>query len=409
MAFRKLSEDDIALLDESERIQYEKQLKIYHERTAFVEKLEQIENANIQYTKPKLKRIKPVPKLEIPKYKSIGIVKIKLPETEANKSLFLQLENQSVSTVKIKKRMAESSAVCVRINPITKVAVPLLKPYCNMPKRVVSLSKPKVIIPSVSYPGKTKYFINGISDYAKAITVPQCRFAGMLQRKITGIPKKNVPMILPVDFKYERKFTDIFQISTPLPKSVKYNFDSSIKIKDMPFIFTAEISNKVFHAPKCGVKDIPNINVSIPEIKFEKPKHKIQNMPQLQISAVNCDFSAIHQKVSSALFGKVHSFNKHMPSVPSIKPYTKPECKAALPNLETISIPSVNQYTPPSSRNVIAVTPHKIKEMCILAKPIGKVTIEKDKIPLVNMHTPNYSEIDVKNILNITHKELQGV
>ena len=47
MAFRELSEDEISLLNESERTQYEKQLKIYRERVAFVEKLEQIENANI--------------------------------------------------------------------------------------------------------------------------------------------------------------------------------------------------------------------------------------------------------------------------------------------------------------------------------------------------------------------------
>ena len=76
MAFRELSEDEISLLNESERTQYEKQLKIYRERVAFVEKLEQIENANIQYTKPKLKRIKPIPRLDIPKYQSVGVVKI---------------------------------------------------------------------------------------------------------------------------------------------------------------------------------------------------------------------------------------------------------------------------------------------------------------------------------------------
>ena len=57
MAFRELSEDEIALLNEMERAQYEKQLKIYRERTALVEKLEQIGNANIQYTKPKLEPV----------------------------------------------------------------------------------------------------------------------------------------------------------------------------------------------------------------------------------------------------------------------------------------------------------------------------------------------------------------
>ncbi|MCM1006343.1 MAG: hypothetical protein NC485_00135 [Ruminococcus flavefaciens] len=407
MAFRELSEDEISLLNESERKQYEKQLKIYRERVAFVEKLEQIENANIQYTKPKLKRIKPVPKLDIPKYQSIGIVKIKLPKSETNRNLFLQqLENRSLSAVKIRKRMSESSAVCVRIKPMTKVTLPSLKPYHNMQKRIVSLSKPSLIIPSVSFSKKTKHLIHGISNCNKTIAVPQCKFTEMMPRKITGIPKKNIPEILPMNFEYEKKFTDAPQILIPLPKSVKFNFAGSVKIKDMPSLSKAEVSNKVFSAPKCEVKDILKINVSIPEITFEKQKHKIQNMPQVQIPAVNCDFSAIHRQISSTSLGKVQPFEKHMLSISSIKSYMKPKYKVALSPLKAVSIPSVNKFTPLSCRNVTAIAPQKIKEPCILAKPIKKVTIEKDKIPMVNINTPNCSEIDVKNILNIVHREL---
>lgn len=407
MAFRELSEDEISLLNESEKTQYEKQLKIHRERAAFVEKLEQIENANIQYTKPKLKRIKPVPKLDIPKYQSVGIVKIKLPKLETNRDLFLQqLENQSVSALKIKKRMFASSAVCVRIKPITKIAVPLLKPYHNMPKRVVSVQKPNVIVPLVSFTRKTKYLINGISNCAKTIAVPQFKFTEMLPRKIAGIPKKNIPVITPMNFKYERKLTDIPHISISLPNYVKFNFDSYIKIKDMPLLSKLELSDKIFHLPKCEVNDIPKIDVSIPKVEFKESKYKIQNMPPIQILEANCDFSSIHQKISSVSLGKVQPFEKHMLSVPNIKSYMKPKCKVTLSPLEPVSIPSVNKFTPRSCRNVTAIAPQKIKDPCILYKPIKKATIEKDKIPMVNINIPNCSEIDVKNILNIVYREL---
>ena len=410
MAFRELSEDEISLLNESERTQYAKQLKIYRERVAFVEKLEQIENANIQYTKPKLKRIKPVPKLDIPKYHSIGTVKIKLPKSEINRSLFVQqLENRSVSSLKIRKRMAESSAVYVRIKPITRVAVPQLKSYHNMPKRIVSVQKSNVIVPMVSFTGKTKYLINGISNCAKTIAVPQCKFTKIMPRKIEGIPKKNNLVITPMNFKYERKFTDVPHISISLPKSVKFNFDSYIKIKNMPFVSKPELSDKIFRSPKCEVKDIPKMNICIPEITFENTKHKIQNMPQMQIPAVNCDLSAIHRQISSTLLGKMQPFEKHMLSVPSIKSYMKPKCKVTLSPSKAVSIPSVKEFTPLFHKNVTIIVPQKIKEPCILSNPIKKVTIEKDKIPMVNIDTPNCSEIDVKSILNIVQKELQGV
>lgn len=393
MAFRELSEDEISLLNESERTQYEKQLKIYRERVALVEQLEQIENANIQYTKPKLKRIKPVPKLEIPKYHSIGTVKIKLPKSEINRNLFVQqLENRSVCSLKIRKRMVESSAVCVRIKPMTKVVIPSLKPYHNMPQQTVSLPKPSVIIPSVSFNEKIKHLIHGISNCTKTIDVPQCKFTEITLRKITGIQKKNVP-----------------HITISFSKPVTFSFTGNVKIMNMPSLSKAEVSNVTFHAPKCETKDIPKIDISIPKVQFKESKYEIQNMPKLQIPAVNCDFSAIHQQIKSALLGKVKPLKKKMMSVPSIKSYVKPECKVSILPSEPVSIPSVNKFTPPTSKNVDVLTPQKFKELHISVKPIKNVTIEKDRIPRINIHMPNYSEIDVKNIFNIVHRELQGV
>ena len=337
-------------------------------------------------------------------------MKIKLPKAEFNRNLFLQqLENRSVSAVKIRKIMAESSAVCVRIKPITKVAVPLLKPYHNMPKRGVSVPKSNVIIPSVSFTKKTKHLIHGILNCTKAIAVPQCKFTEIMPRKIEGIPKKNIPVITPMNFKYERKFTDVPNISISLPKPIKFNFDSYIQVKNIPFVSKTELSDKVFHSPKCEVNDIPKIDVSIPKVEFKESKYKIQNMPPMQVPEANCDFLSIHNKISSVSFGKVQPFEKHMLSVPSIKSYTKPKCKVTLSPLKAVSIPSVNEFTSLSCKNVTIIAPQKIKEPCVLSNPIKKVTIEKDKIPMVNINTPNCSEIDVKSILNIVQKELQGV
>lgn len=410
MVFRELCADEVALLNESERMQYEKQLQIYHERTSFVEKLEQIENANIQYTKPKLKRIKPVPKLEIPKYKSVGIIKIKLPKEETNRNLFLQqLENNSVNTAKIRERISENSAVRVKIKPIPKLIVPSLKPYHNFAQQKISLSKPKVVIPSVSFNEKSKHLIHGISEYTKKISVPQCEFTEMMPIKITEIQKKNVPVITPMNFKYEKTAVVVSHHAIALPKSVKFNFDGSVKIKNMPSPPKVDVSDKIFRSPKCEVKDVPKINVIIPEVKFEKSKHKIQNMPQMQIPALNYDFSTINRQIQSDALGKVQPFKKQMPSVPSIKSYKKPKCTVFNLPLKPVSIPSVNQFTSPPRKSVTVIAPSKVKEPKISTKPLKKIEIETDKIPKVNTHTPEYSEIDVNNILNIVRRELQGV
>lgn len=101
-----------------------------------------------------------------------------------DRKIFLQqLENKSANAMKIQKIISESSAVCVRIKSITKIAVPLLKPYHNMPKRVVSVLKPNVIISSVLFTGKIKYLINGASDCTEIIDVLRCKFKKCLKEK----------------------------------------------------------------------------------------------------------------------------------------------------------------------------------------------------------------------------------
>ena len=102
-------------------------------------------------------------------------------------------------------------------------------------------------------------------------------------------------------------------------------------------------------------------------------------------------------------------FEKQIVSVPNIKSYVNPQCTVSLSPLKLISIPSVDKFTPPSSKNAAVLTPQKFKEPHISVKPIKRITIEKDRIPKINIHMPDYSKMDVENILNIAHRELQGV
>jgi len=49
MAFRILSEEEVSLLDEEQRKQYEKELRIYRQRAAFVEQIEAYEKVRIPH------------------------------------------------------------------------------------------------------------------------------------------------------------------------------------------------------------------------------------------------------------------------------------------------------------------------------------------------------------------------
>lgn len=55
MAFKILNDEEISLLTDEQVECYQKELKIYKQREAFVEKLTKLENAEIKPYKPNLK------------------------------------------------------------------------------------------------------------------------------------------------------------------------------------------------------------------------------------------------------------------------------------------------------------------------------------------------------------------
>ena len=57
MAFKILNDEEISLLTDEQVECYQKELKIYKQREAFVEKLTKLENAEIKPYKPNLKSI----------------------------------------------------------------------------------------------------------------------------------------------------------------------------------------------------------------------------------------------------------------------------------------------------------------------------------------------------------------
>mgnify|MGYP000757572383 FL=1 len=64
MAFKILNDEEISLLTDEQVECYQKELKIYKQREAFVEKLTKLENAEIKPYKPNLKSIDIIREIE---------------------------------------------------------------------------------------------------------------------------------------------------------------------------------------------------------------------------------------------------------------------------------------------------------------------------------------------------------
>lgn len=74
MAFRILEQDELDILDDEQRKQYERELKLYQQRTAFVEHLEMLENAMIEPYEPKLVSISVISEPDVKPYRKVEYV-----------------------------------------------------------------------------------------------------------------------------------------------------------------------------------------------------------------------------------------------------------------------------------------------------------------------------------------------
>ncbi len=78
--FRELTDAELALLSDSEKAVYNKELLLYKERMAFVGQLERIEGADYQYRKPKFSGINQIPKIDVPQRDIATPKKVAFPQ-----------------------------------------------------------------------------------------------------------------------------------------------------------------------------------------------------------------------------------------------------------------------------------------------------------------------------------------
>ena len=117
--FRELTDAELALLSDSEKEVYNKELLLYKERMAFVGQLERIEGADYQYRKPKFSGINPIPKIDVPQRDIAAPKKVAFPQGLLDKMRKVVVSYSSFtppSKIHI-KGMSDQRGGAVRIMP----------------------------------------------------------------------------------------------------------------------------------------------------------------------------------------------------------------------------------------------------------------------------------------------------
>ena len=326
MAFIELTEDEIAVLSETEKRQYDRQLRLHRERIAFVEKLEKIESANYQYQKPKIKRINPVRRIDLPKYKAISDVKITLPEQLSNRS-DIKAKQEAQQTL-IKKISGRLVGEC-RISQI-----PVLD----------KIKSPSPLL----YRGMKKIEISGVAENTSKPAVPVLNFKGVEGLRIKNVPEKKKVVPPNVSFEFERKPLNVAAPKTNIPLIKKFTGLNAVNISNVPTVSVASVTLKKYTPVAVDSHAISEVNekavkVMIKSLKlsYKAPEIDIVVVPKIQTAAANSasDISAIKKRMADSL--KRHSIDIGSVNTP-IPP--KPLIGTFVPSKPDVHIPQVILY-----------------------------------------------------------------
>ena len=251
--FRELTDAELALLSDSEKEVYNKELLLYKERMAFVGQLERIEGADYQYRKPKFSGINQIPQIDVPQRDIAAPKKVAFPQELLDKMRKVVVSYSSFtppSKIHL-KGMPSHRGGAVRIMPtvmpIEKIRLADIpkKPgsaianlpqihtvdsvkVTGMPKKPGSaIAKLSHIQPvgSVKVTGMPKKPDSAIAKLPQIQSVGSVRITGMPENsdsaiaqlptiqpvgsvKITGMPEINIPATQSID---KEAVTDVIQ------------------------------------------------------------------------------------------------------------------------------------------------------------------------------------------------------
>lgn len=326
MAFKILDKEEISLLTDKQRIEYEKEFDLYQQRLAFVEHLEMIENANIEPYKPKLKSIsvineiemKPFEKkdyamlmcnptikvdLNIKSYKKAEQIAPTLPlvskcagvQTKHIKKIeriqpdLPKIIEPEVKVTSFKHEEKKQANLPITICPIIKTTIPFEQLKNNLhyiPSSIPDIVMPDIDIKPITVPVNNQPIIPEVSvisyktkaEFHKpeqkinelpTVSKPNVNIRAFIKAKESPL---NLPKILDINMR-PKKFNKPEQVRIELPTAVKTNvaartYKRPKKIQaniTVPLVPSVEI--KTFTRTKGNIPSLPRVNIGeVPDV-----------------------------------------------------------------------------------------------------------------------------------------------
>lgn len=441
MAFRVLSEEELSLLDENQREQYESDLIIYQQRVAFVEQLELHENAKIEPYEPQLSSITVIDEIEKREY-AIPEYKVSLCPPEAKQELYVRpfemskpvepvlevLKGPEVHVEHITKIEVASPKLPLVRKPVAKQQlsenlfemVRSIDPVLVVSKRpevhIEQITKMDIVspkLPSINKPeapavGYKKIEIEkpNVSVAVKVNSSP--RVYKQLKRQKAKL-KPSVKPVIQTDFHFAPVSYNPQDIQTSLPNIVVPNadFNAFSYTKDtkhsLPEVAVHFADIKGYNTPERLNIELPVVNKPATNVTSFELAEPIQvNIPELPKSLVKVPLknNIPNSDTIEGLFKKPKYVK---PKLSNINGY----------NIDSLEIPEItkilvteNSFKAPQKPIVSIIT---TEPLIAKVEPFKKVELEINNITSLEMISIPDAHKEINDLLPLINESLGEV
>lgn len=349
MAFKILSQEEIAVLNEHEKRAYEQAYQEYLERTAFVERLEQLDKVRM-------------PKVSV---KKKGIKKIKFPVIPTmNAQDFTVNPEMGVNLLNAAKMITRTTDNNAKLSAQVNYRVSLPNVLISAPETVkASEITPFVITKSacvpIAEPSAIKCEIqrfNASSPEIESVTMPELTEVVIEDYSISGIPsvKTEAPPLPQVDsiLNFTASLPKI-EVAVPNVESVKIEeYKTSQLVKKTvktPIVAYTEPEVQTVKLSAVPIPDYHSIPTMIEDPLVEIPTIDSICVPNVTVKVETAKVESLKEVCIPSFAPEVHIDDSTVTTIrlpacsaPNEIHYTEPSCSIEITPVPVISVPHID-------------------------------------------------------------------
>ena len=401
MAFRILNEEELSLLTDEQAEYYQKELEIYKQREAFVEKLTKLENAEIKPYKPNLKSIDIIREIEFapfisPERQKLSLKPMQKPELPDD------LIGKASEKINISEVIKSNAVLKEQISFNHKLFSKVNNFKCYEQKQYVLHKLSKPVIPDTTFTRLENVLLKPV-NIKKTAKLNLHEFIAPVKNNVT-LSKAAMPEFKAGVFvKPEAPKLD-FAVNAKPETVIKPFEKTEFTLKAFPEVQKINVNMPTFQQPE---RNKPYISVNVrSDFKigaFKMPEIAVADLPQIRKADV--EIGSFQPPVQPKFDIKLNT----VPDV-KVKGFEKPE-------FESVSIPVIRK---PDVSHIEFHAPEKreiklsaVAKPSINVKPFKKpqdIKTELPEFPKVNINIGSFTKPqEIKPKLNAQIKPFKPI